>query len=763
MPRKKKEKTDIEQKLEYIGLDLNKIPSVLKKVEPINYRATKIDMEYKYRQYRYIIAKDIEIIISPTHRLDTIQEKYEKASSLYSYLIPNSEENQIKHEIFLEMLNEVTIEDIEELEEEQKELNKKIPFKIKYKHNYIWQIYYSEVTDKYFMILSIQDSDYSAFFFVLKKIIEKKRTSKIFVPISNVEYSHQYLKKSEFEDLENYLWLFTQEWPIIYEVYDKNDNLSIDIVGETYIYEKIKSTYRIHLENKVEANKFYKLLKALFIIQSELSFYYKFETRISKKGSIDFEFNDETITYEELAHFVKNECISLMEKNQISSNKIIELQEKLKKLNQTSKELEYEYLSKEKQISTYLECKKTFFGKVKYFFKFSKKNKRKEENKIDILKQQSKANTNNFETSDIQLRIKENYTIEELCNIGKEYGKKQNEIKNLVMDINALKLKNKNLQKKIENATLYIEEIYKHKRSIFEFWKYSNKDEVEQLAEGEEETLNVIPIPKGFDYEEDLEKFGKDMDRIQRDKLSKSELNSLFITTTNVLETLNKVKNKEASLKDIESSLKALKEEKKKEKVIWGKEEFDIFGGIGKSTTKVVEIANKKLREVPKDKFAILDINNDSKQLGYKLMLESIIDDIEDALEKIQIDNELSIYKATKDEPLDARNLNLFNIDPQKEIDNIINCEEKNINLYRINLKKGTNAIAFSNIIYYENQNKTLPVGMDLSTQLLVDISKLDLQIKSENMFRKVIYEDANNELSKINVKTITVIEYDMI
>ena len=30
-------------------------------------------------------------------------------------------------------------------------------------------------------------------------------------------------------------------------------------------------------------------------------------------------------------------------------------------------------MAKEKQITTFLECKKTFFGKVKYFFKFGGK------------------------------------------------------------------------------------------------------------------------------------------------------------------------------------------------------------------------------------------------------------------------------------------------------------------------------------------------------------------------------------------------------
>ena len=37
------------------------------------------------------------------------------------------------------------------------------------------------------------------------------------------------------------------------------------------------------------------------------------------------------------------------------------------------------------------------------------------------------------------------------------------------MDVNALKLKTKNMAKKIENATKYIEEIDNHKKSILNF------------------------------------------------------------------------------------------------------------------------------------------------------------------------------------------------------------------------------------------------------------------------------------------------------
>ena len=68
------------------------------------------------------------------------------------------------------------------------------------------------------------------------------------------------------------------------------------------------------------------------------------------------------------------------------------------------------------------------------------------------------------------------------------------------------------LERKIKNATEYLEEIDKHKKSIFEFWKYSNKDEVQALEEGEEEIINVKPHSQIFDFEEDFEEEFEDFD-----------------------------------------------------------------------------------------------------------------------------------------------------------------------------------------------------------------------------------------------------------
>ena len=764
MPKKAGDKNNsIKEKLEYIGLDLENIPEELKEYKPLEFRIPKFYEEKQYKQYRYIPVKDIQILLSPTNRLDEISEKYKQAKPLAQYLDGENEENILKYTTFLSMLKQFKIDEVEKIEKEQTSLSKKIPFKVKYENNYLWQIYYSENTNQYFMLVPTEDSDYSTFFFLIKKKLEKKKNEKIFVPIRNVEYSNKYLKKSEFEDIENYLWLFTKDWPLIYEVYDKRNKLSIHIVGETEVYHKIKSPYKIKLNTQEDANQLYKLLKAMFILQTELPHYFHFKTNINKNGELEFYLEDEKIEYIDIAEWISDQYHLGEEKQKVAEDLIEENKLKLEKLKVEIAAQEIEYLAKEKQISTFLECKKSFFGKFKYYFKYSKKNNKnkvKKEENID----ESKIEIHHEENEELpkKKRKKQNYTIEELVEIYKVIELKENELKNVIMDINSLKLKNKNMQKKIENATAFIEEIDSHKKSIFEFWKYSNKDEMATLPEGEAEEVNIIKkITRVFDYEEDLENFGKKMDKIQRKNLSKDETDSVYITSTNLLEIINKIKINEFQPKDIETALKEIKKEAIQEKSLSENEEFDIFGGIIQDSTKVSKIKNKKHRELAKDKFNILEINKNTKQIGFKLSLEKIIANLKTAMNKVVVPEEIPVYKAIGENNLDDRKINIFDINPEKEIQEAIKKENNKINFYKIDLKEGSNAISYTNCIFYDNQNKTLPVGQDLSTKILVDISKLQLDLKNKTSFKMVEFENEKDDFSEINIKTVTVFEYD--
>ena len=748
---------EINEKLEYIGLNLEEIPETLKLIEDLQFRPNTGFDEKKYRQYRFVSPKEIQILLSPTNRLDDIKEKYSKSSPLAAYLDSENEENQEKYETFLRMLDEVKIEEIEKIEKEQQVINKKIPFKVRYSGNYLWQIYYSEATDQYFMIVPTEDKDYSTFFYVLKKQVEKKKAGKIFVPISNADYSRELLNKTEIQSLENYLWLFTKDWPSIYEVYDKTGKVSLQIVGETEVYGKIKSEYKVKLANKIEATKFFKIVKALFIIQSELPNYYEFEIRIDKQGGIEFYYKDQLMEYDNLSDWLNIEYKNLLdiEKNALNENN--SLIGKLKKLKRQSQEFEIEYLSKEKQISTFLECKKTFFGKVKYFFKYSGKKSKQKEEIID------NENEDTIEIKEeIEEKLKSQYTLDELIQKGKKANENETELKNTKMDINALKLKNLNLIKKIENATAYIKEIDSHKKSIFEFWKYSNKDEVQTLEEGEEETINVKPHSKVFDYEEDFEEFGETMDAAQRNELSKEELDCIYLTTTDQLEIINKLKTDNTTEKELEQYMKKIKKDLQNEKDITEEDVIDIFGGLSEDTRKITKLANKSHREHPKNKYSILRISKTLKTVEYKAALENVINIIEESIEKNKLSQEVAGYKwIEEDQNIDTNEFNIFNLNPEKEIeDALMGTKSGKVNLYKMNFDKNIKAIAFTNCVYYDNQNKTLPIGMDKDTRILAKILDTDISLEGKKVIRVGRLEDENDISSKLIIKTINVLEY---
>ena len=343
---KKKIAQELAEKLEYICLDLEQIPETLKYVENINFRPNTGIEENKYKQYRFVSPKELEILVSPCNRLEDTKTKYSMAKPLVSYLVPKTEEEKKLHEEFLRMLQEVDIDEIKEIEEQQQNLNKKIPFKIRYPKNYLWQIYYSENDEKYFMIVTTEDQDYSTFFYVLKKQLEKKKAGKIFVPISNIDYSKEILNKTEIESLENYLWTFTNDWPSIYEVYDKTGKVSLQIIGQTQILGTIKSEYKEKLTGKIDASKFFKLVKALYILQTEIPEYYKFEVQIDKQGELEFYYKDEVLKYDDLPDFINNQYKKLIDIEEENIKNNIEYQKKLEILKKETEKLESDYIEK---------------------------------------------------------------------------------------------------------------------------------------------------------------------------------------------------------------------------------------------------------------------------------------------------------------------------------------------------------------------------------------------------------------------------------
>ncbi len=756
---------NFKKNMEYIGLNLEKIPKSILNFEELGFSPSNTYNDNEHRVFRYVPIQDIYILLTPTNRLNDIKEKYGKAKPLSAYLNP---ENIEEYATFLNMINKMSIEEIELIEERQDLFNKKIPYGVQYDKDYSWQIYYAEPINKYFMLVTTEDYDYSHFFYLLKEQIKylKNRTRKeklIYVPINHMDYRGKYLKKSEIADIENYLWLFTKDWPNVYEVYDKENNMEIDVIGNTYVYKTIKSGYKVSLKNEEESQRFYKYLKALFILQTELPFHFKFMPKVEKDCSISLYNEQEKLTEAGLTEFIKNEYIKATTKLAVEEGSISDLEKQLENLKAQAGLKDLEYIKKQKEIAMYLEYKKTFFGKLKLFLKFKKKPQKNDVNKENIKEDDNKENIENIEDSEIK---KDYYTIEDLVTIYAKLDKKAGYTKNLKADIKALELKIKNLDSKIKNATMYISEIDNHKKSIFEFWKFVNKDELVALEEAEEQDDNTVSnnIKKVFEYKTDLADLGIQIDKQQRNTFTKEAQDSIYLTTTDLLKYINIMKHLESidenELREYMKSLKRLAESKK---AIYNIEDFDIFGSISDSSRKIKTLANQKHRETEKDILKILNVSRNMDLIEFKGRIDKAYEYIKDSIGKIKTPFNMPIYLATKrEEEIDKFGYEIYDIIPEKALSRIKGMAEDELNLYKINLKENMPLLYMTNIIYYDNFNQTLPLGMNVDEKVLIDADNFEF-IPSNMITFNVSENFTENEIiNKPIVKEIMLCEYDV-
>ena len=782
-------KQDLKEKLDFLGLDIEDLPNFLTKVEPVSFNPSRLNNDKELKVYKYVPIKDIDIYCTPAYRDDPVREKYSKALPLGVYLKkPENGEDFERQKDFFKMLEDFSIEEFYEINDRQNEMNNKIPFKVFYPRNQLWQIYYSEQSNKYFMLVSTKEDTYSEFFYLLKKQIEidklsprsKKRDEKIYVPISYVNYNEEILTNKQINDIENYLWVFTKNWPLVYEVYDKKDEISMQIIGETYVYENLKTTYKVVLKSKIEAERFYKLVKALFILQTELSNRYVFRTQIDNSNALEFTYDDKAITYDDLAKFVKEKYLETEKEIKTLTKDVYESEKKLKIMKEEVKEKESEYFKKQKEISTYLEYRKTFFGKVKYFFKGGKKKlkdkEQEEENRKELQKLKDDFKKNREERNkkvQEEQELKENiniekkfYTIDDLVSINKIYEKSHRNINDIKQDIKALDLKLINLSKKIENATLYINEIDKHKKSIFDFWKFANKDEVLELEVGNEvPATSREKYKRKFDFESDFGELGITADKSQRVKLSKNELDNLFVAyDSDLLPIINMLKAGDMDKDVIEQVFMELKKEYART-ALQGKEDtFDVFSSMRDDMTQVKYIGNKSHRENEKDKYQILNINKKIDVFDFTERLQMIVNSLNESLLKIKSVYDMPIYRIIPiNDRVHTSGFEFYNINIEKELEQYKHKEESAIKLIKLNIKEEMPLVYMSNIIFFDNINNTLPKGMNLSSKVLIDCDKFDFTLAKKTKFKTNKYFNESNTIAE-DPKTVYIYfeEYDI-
>ena len=787
--------------LEYIGLDLENIPQKLLKSEPIHF--SDFSNSNVYKVYDYVSVHDLEILITPLDRTAEIRERYKTAKPLSAYLQADDRNSK---EIFNDVLDSASVNEMKKLEDLKEKL-KNIPYFVKYDKNYLWQIYYSKEDNKYFMLFPANEGETSVLFYIIKKKLEKEDT-KIFVPINKMDYKGNLLTSAQINDIENYIWLFTNEWPNIYEVSGKY----LYVTGHTKVKKLFNTYYRNVFDNKNDAEKFYMLFKALFILTTETNYKYNFEPYVNENGELELEYvdeshedfekknvrnrvhtqldesNDNIITTVNLADFVDKQVELQKIRKTDLEEEIVRNEEILKELKEYVKKQNDIYVMQEKQIVMFLDCKKSFFKKISYFFKAKKFVMPKLDNKIDK-KLEDELGENSLEDElsiKNEINLNGSYTIKELVSVFNSANEVEIKARAVRSDLKALKLKKENYARKIENAKKYIDEIESHKKSIFEFWKFSNKDELPALSEGESSESNETK--NNANLNKDL--LGARADSLQRQKLSDEEINALYLfyVMPKIFNRISKTyaKNENEDTKKIEKDiLEGLKNKTSKRSL----------DNLINDYTAVKKINSKEHRENERNEIAILRINENTTVEEFEDRINHFKKSLESAYNKIYAITSMPVYIKKSDVQKefllgDINPENLINENSSKNVieervnleneseveiatdleriakkeDSVLRnnvsrekdkADKQGIEIVKIDLSNEEHALYLSNIVFFDNQNKTLPIGMDLSSKVVI---KLDNAKRKYREKQEIYLIDKINDFEVKN-RTIKIFE----
>ena len=302
----------------------------------------------------------------------------------------------------------------------------------------------------------------------------------------------------------------------------------------------------------------------------------------------------------------------------------------------------------------------------------------------------------------------------------------------------------------------YIKEISIEKKSLIGFFKYTNKDRKDTISKPETE-FKEEKLYKTFNYELDFLKFAEDIDRDIRKKLDNSEISSIYLAINGMLKYMNKYRENKKNENNIEEYYQELelylKELKNMYIQAYGENavDYDIFGNSQNfKTTRYLR--ERAFREEDRELYKEMKFKKDMNLEDLKDIIKENLDKIQNALSKIKIDMEVDIYKIGNwTSKLKENNIEIYNLNINEEKINI-GKEDKTYNLYHLNIPAESNMLPLTNIVFYTNNNKTLPEGMDVSTQVIIDMSKYNFVV-SEYINTKInISEGIYSKTKNLNI-----------
>ena len=150
-----------------------------------------------------------------------------------------------------------------------------------------------------------------------------------------------------------------------------------------------------------------------------------------------------------------------------------------------------------------------------------------------------------------------------------------------------------------------------------------------------------------------------------------------------------------------------------------------------------------------------MEISKETENNEYNNTIYQEYVNVKNSLEKITSIMDMNAY-VVSDEKLNGKELKVFHLNSENAVKEAEKLEK--IHLHKIAIEEGMNLIYYSNIIYYDNLNNTLPLGMNISDKILIDLEMYDIRIKKQKIYR------INQDLNEIENKTkiLCIYEYEL-
>ena len=226
---------------------------------------------------------------------------------------------------------------------------------------------------------------------------------------------------------------------------------------------------------------------------------------------------------------------------------------------------------------------------------------------------------------------------------------------------------------------------------------------------------------------------GVKADGLQRQKLSIDECKSIYIMQE-CLEAVNHIEDD----KILNKTLEKLKSR------VNSKENYieDILGNY----TNIKILNNREHRENSRDIIKVLRINKNTTLEEFRETLQGYKKLLGEAYNKIKNITDLNIYI---EEFNKGNEYIIGEINPEK----IFEESDRDLTIYKVKLEENSKILYFSNIVFFENNNQTLPLGMDVSTKVLMKSKQIETtKLKAEKINIIAKLDDFNYKIKTIKM-----------